>query len=183
MSSLDIYCLNLSLSRSPALALLERLCLQVGEGANGEAERLCCRMMGLGLLQPLSGFFREQHEDIVSPVTATFNVKTNSLLQHIVSLLPFQQISHWSLLVLFTEWEYMKKVILTNVFWVMYQLHYRPSISLFTLPFNLLAFHYVENCSYGQAYHMKADFINVKMIFQVTVHRCNLMCVIITYPT
>ncbi|XP_038846761.1 formin-2-like [Salvelinus namaycush] len=55
------------------LALLERLCLQEGEGANDEAERLCCRMMGLGLLQPLSDIFREQHEDIVSPVTATFN--------------------------------------------------------------------------------------------------------------
>ncbi|XP_071015147.1 uncharacterized protein [Oncorhynchus clarkii lewisi] len=55
--------------------LLERLCLQQqGKGVTEEeAERLCCRMLGLGLLQPLSDCFREQHEDIVTPATVTFN--------------------------------------------------------------------------------------------------------------
>uniref|UniRef100_A0A674AKU1 Formin 2a n=1 Tax=Salmo trutta TaxID=8032 RepID=A0A674AKU1_SALTR len=51
--------------------LLERLCLQPqGKGVTEEeVERLCCRMLGLGLLQPLSDCFREQHEDIVTPAT------------------------------------------------------------------------------------------------------------------
>ncbi|KAK6293692.1 hypothetical protein J4Q44_G00360180 [Coregonus suidteri] len=53
--------------------LLERLCLQQGKGVTEEeAERLCCHMLGLGLLQPLSDCFREQHGVSVTPVTATF---------------------------------------------------------------------------------------------------------------
>ncbi|KAL0964500.1 hypothetical protein UPYG_G00324700 [Umbra pygmaea] len=56
--------------------LLEHLCLQQREGVVEEPERLCCAMLGLGLLQPLSDIFREQPGD--TPVTATFNNSTMS---------------------------------------------------------------------------------------------------------
>ncbi|XP_010868278.3 formin-2 [Esox lucius] len=53
--------------------LLDYLCRQQEEGATEEAARLCCSLLGLGLLQPLSEVFRKHPGDSVIPVTAAFN--------------------------------------------------------------------------------------------------------------
>nr|XP_023825700.1 formin-2 [Salvelinus alpinus] len=71
----DVFSVLVDYRRLMDTPFWRRLCLQQqGKGVTEEeAERLCCRMLGLGLLQPLSDIFREQHEDIVTPATVTFN--------------------------------------------------------------------------------------------------------------